>query len=268
MDAPRRLSRFMPRCVRGVRRLWLSWLVLMALGAVAQADESVCVPGDGAYLASICLVDAPGPDRYGHGVLGDTPEWDELHVIWGPQASGLREKTSKLREADHVYEDIAPRVVDLDGDEIPEIVVVQSGFFEGARLVVYRVKDGLSQVATPYIGTRFRWLAPVGTADLDGDGYIEIGYVDRPHLAKTLQVWRYRDGSLEFVDRFSGVTNHRIGEPFITGGIRDCGDGPEVVLADAGWRQILAVRLAESELSARALGAFRPETVAAALRCD
>jgi hypothetical protein len=44
--------------------------------------------------------------------------------------------------------------------------------------------------STPWIGQRFRWLAPVAAADLDGDGAMELAYVDRPHLARTLRVWR------------------------------------------------------------------------------
>jgi hypothetical protein len=44
--------------------------------------------------------------------------------------------------------------------------------------------------ATPHIGSANRWLAPIGAADLDGDGRVEIAYVDRPHLARTLRIWR------------------------------------------------------------------------------
>ena len=41
----------------------------------------------------------------------------------------------------------------------------------------------------------FTLLAPLGAADLDGDGKIELAYIDRPHLAKILRIWRFDDGA-------------------------------------------------------------------------
>ena len=54
-----------------------------------------------------------------------------------------------------------------------------------------------------------------------------------------------------------GLTNHRIGEDFITSGIRDCGDGPEVVTVDASWSRIVVSRLEGGEVSSRDIGPFR-----------
>jgi hypothetical protein len=52
---------------------------------------------------------------------------------------------------------------------------------------------------------------------LNGDGIIEIAYIDRPHLAKELRVWSFVNGDLRPLPRASGLTNHRIGEDFISG---------------------------------------------------
>lgn len=269
MRAPRLLLRCLHATIRGV---WWAGLLVASVAvapsaAVAQTVDG-CVDGDGPIFERVCFVDAPGPERYGHAVLGEVPEWDALRIHWGV---GVRSagSTIQIEDTHHVYEDILPRVQDLDGDGVPEIIVVQSGFQTGARLVVYRVSDaGLVAVATPYIGTRNRWLAPVGATDLDGDGFVELAYVDRPHLAKTLRVWRYRNQALEPVASMSGVSNHRIGEPFITGGIRDCGTGPEMIMADARWGQIVATRLVAGQLTARRLKAFEPADVQAALNCQ
>lgn len=97
----------------------------------------------------------------------------------------------------------------------------------------------------------------MGAADLDGDGAIELAYVDRPHLAKTLRIWRFEDGALREVGYFKGVTNHRIGEDYISGGIRDCGDGPEIIVADAKWRNIVALTFDGSEARGEILTDFR-----------
>ena len=97
---------------------------------------------------------------------------------------------------------------------------------------------------------------------------MEIAYIDRPHLAKTLRIWRFRDGALHPVADLPGLTNHRIGEDFITSGIRDCGQGPELITADAGWRQVMASRLSDGQIETRAIGAFRSlQSVADALSC-
>lgn len=166
-----------------------------------------------------------------------------------------------------VFEDVHPRLTDLDGDGAPEVITVESDQRLGARLAVWG-SDGRI-VATPYIGTRFRWLAPVGAADLDGDGSIELAYVDRPHLAKTLRVWRYEQGELIPLGALPGVTNHRIGEPDIAGGIRSCGEMPEMLVASADWRAILAIRFEAGVFSQRQIGTDTSrDAFARALACD
>ena len=121
--------------------------------------------------------------------------------------------------------------------------------------------------ANPYIGRANRWLAPIGAADLDGDGHIEIAYIDRPHLAKTLRVWRFVDGALADVTSLAGLTNHRIGEDFISSGIRDCGAGPEMITADARWQNLQVTRLADERLTTEPLTRFSQAALREALDC-
>jgi hypothetical protein len=199
-------------------------------------------------------------ERYAHGILGDSVEWGALRM----RLPRGREVVVVLPE-DRVFEDTAPRVVDVDLDGAAEVVVVESSLTRGSRLAVYG--PGGLVAATPFIGQPFRWLAPVGAADLDGDGRVEIAYVDRPHLAKTLRVWRFADGRLTEVAAAPGFTNHRIGERDIAGGIRDCGAGPEMVVADGDWRNVMAVRF-DGRLGARPVRAHSGrESFAAAMAC-
>ena len=172
--------------------------------------------------------------RYGHGVLGDTIEHGTLVFTFedGSERRFVLPETS-------VFEDTSPRLADVTGNGSPEVIVVESNQIEGARLVVYEAQGIL--VKTPYIGTRFRWLAPLGAADLDGDGAVELAYIDRPHLAKTLRIWRYNDGEINEIATMPGLTNHRISERDIAGGIRDCGDGYEMILASANWSKLVAI---------------------------
>ncbi|SDE43921.1 FG-GAP repeat domain-containing protein [Limimaricola pyoseonensis] len=187
--------------------------------------------------------------RYAHGVFGETEEWGALEMLDG---AGVRHVV-RLPET-RVFEDFAPRLADVDGDGALEAVVVETDAAQGARLSVYGT-DGL-RAATPFIGTPQRWLAPLPPADLDGDGRVELAYVDRPHLAKVLRVWRMEGGDLVQLAELPGLTNHRFGAPRIEGGVRDCGEGPEMVLADADWQRVMAVRLQGDTLSARDIGPY------------
>ncbi len=270
--APRRVLRDGLRVARGAglaMGLWLAgagtlWACDAPVTATAM-PEGVGAPwvGDGDRLA---WYDGP-TRRYAHGVLGDAIEATELHYGRG----GCRTHSVVL-PGELVFEDTAPRLVDLDGDDSPEIVVVQSHQRLGAQLAIYApdaTSARLVQVAeTPFIGSSNRWLAPIGAADLDGDGRIEIAYIDRPHLARTLRVWRFDAGDLTEIATAPGLTNHRIGDPTIPGGVRDCANGPELITADAAWSRVIATRLRpDVGLSHRDLGPWQPGALSAALAC-
>jgi hypothetical protein len=194
--------------------------------------------------------------RYEHNVLGRTGDPIRLW-LYAPYAGANCGEAITLDES-HVFEDTAPRLADLDGDGTNEAITVRSHIAQGAQVAVYGVRDGTAGLiaTTPYIGTRHRWLAPLGAADLDGDGAMEIAFVDRPHLARTLRIWRWENDSLTEVAAATGLTNHRIGEATISGGIRDCGAGPEMILATADWSQVVAVTYDGTAISARVLAAF------------
>ncbi|QEW19322.1 hypothetical protein LA6_001505 [Marinibacterium anthonyi] len=201
--------------------------------------------------------------RYDHGVLGDAVEYGALRI----DVAGQGAVTFRLPQS-HVFEDLFPRLVDLDLDGRNDaVMVVETDMGLGAALALYGPTGKIAE--TPHIGRTHRWLAPLGAADLDGDGRVELAYVDRPHLAKTLRIWRYANGMLMPVAERSGLTVHRIGEDVISGGIRDCGAGPEVITADADWRRIMASRLTGITITPRDLGPITgPGSIRSALSCQ
>ncbi|MES0825236.1 VCBS repeat-containing protein [Ruegeria sp. SCPC11] len=204
--------------------------------------------------------------RYPHGVLGDSIEYGALELTVKSADAERRRRTVMIRlPEDRVFEDLSPRLVDIDSDSTPEVVVVESQDQLGAQLAIYNAR-GEKIAATPHIGTRFRWLAPIGAADLDGDGYVEIAYIDRPHLAKTLRIWRFKDDDLTEIATLSGLTNHRIGEDFITGGVRDCGNGPELIVASADWQQIVSAHY-DHNWKTQELAAFTQAAMKQTLIC-
>ncbi|MEM7694223.1 MAG: VCBS repeat-containing protein [Pseudomonadota bacterium] len=213
----------------------------------------------GAAAAEVAAARYEGPTtRYPHGVLGDRVEYGALVITRGDGTA------VRFELPDHmVFEDIEPRLWDVTGDGAPEVVTVEADQRLGARLAIWTADGRLA--TTPPIGTRFRWLAPIAAADLDGDGAIEIAYVDRPHLAKTLRIWRYTDGWLTEVAALPGVSNHKIGWPYLVGGLTSCAGQPALVLASGDWQRVVAVTF-NGAVSARDLGAYSPAALSRALR--
>jgi hypothetical protein len=232
--------------------------ILLAMAAAPAAAEQITGATYGGETT-----------RYPHGALGDPIEHDSLTVTTD------QGRSLTLRWSDQiVFEDTAPRLADLDGDNAPEVLTVESHESFGARLAVYRLgKGGLSlAAATPFIGQRFRWLSVIGAADLDGDGKTEIAYIDRPHLAKTLRLWRYETAgtkaTLTPVADLKGLTNHQIGWDYILGGIRTCGSQPEIITADAGWTQIQSTTLGGESLATKSIAPYTgPKSIQGALDC-
>jgi len=226
-------------------------------GALVACVAVFCAFGAEAQVTSAALTQPT--DRYDHAILGDALEWGGLRLTG---SGGSVEVTLPLTR---VFEDVEARVADLDGDGVAEVLVVETDISRGASLAVY---DMAGQVtATPFIGRTHRWLAPLGVGDLDGDGLPEIAYVDRPHLAKELVIVQYRGRKLTEVARIKGLTNHRIGEKTIAGGIRNCGRGAEAVLVNADWSQIMAVKWGGAALTTRALGPYSARGLQRALAC-
>lgn len=245
--------------VRGV----VTIVALAAAFAQPAAAEALC-PVAAAFAAPT--------DRYPHGILGGLP-------TWGTLVADLRDETGTHRgridlPASRVFEDVAPRLWDVTGDGLAEVVVVESDLALGSRLTAWAAVSGESgptlalRAVTPFIGTRFRWLAPLGAADLDGDGRIEVAYVETPHRGRTLHVVTLADEAFAEVASLPGVTNHAIGEEAIAGGIRHClGRSPEIVALSADRMLVLAVRLDDGQLVPETLGAVSDLAVEDALAC-
>lgn len=230
------------------------WLLILALLPGLVSAQSLAPSGRPIIIAAEY---ADETTRYRHGVFGDEIEYGALILTIDDcfRCTAYIERRVKITLPERrVFEDLQPRLADLDGDGRPEVVVVETDRDLGAQLAVYGM-DGLI-AATPNIGTSHRWLAPAGIADLDGDGQLDIAYVETPHLGKTLRIWTMRSGKLVQIGQGSNLTNHRFGEDFISGGIRDCGFGAEVITADGIWRNVVASRIVSGTVISTAIAPF------------
>ncbi len=151
--------------------------------------------------------------RYAHGVLGDAIEGGCLVV------EDDRGAVYQLDLPEHqVFEDLIPRIADIDGDKRNDVVLVRSDSRGGAALSIYTLaqdNDGtnLQELAsTPPIGTANRWLAPVGIADFNNDGAVDIAYIQTPHIGGILKVWTLDNGKLTQIAQSRGYSNHSIGD--------------------------------------------------------
>ena len=181
--------------------------------------------------------------RYGHGILGDAVEAGALVV---ETAEGAR-ITLTLPET-HVFEDRYPRVADLDGDGLAEVIAIRSSLRAGGGVAIYGVREGrLTELAAvPDIGTTNRWLNIAAIADLNGDRLQEIALVQTPHIGGTLRVFAYDGGSLTLLDEAWGFSNHAIGSPEMRlSALMDVnGDGlPDLALPDARRRGLRILTL-------------------------
>lgn len=192
--------------------------------------------------------------RYAHAVLGDDVEYGALILTVQDCTECAPYAVTHTLPTNRVFEDLKPRLADVDGDGQPDVIVVESDSRNGAQLAIYDVNG--KKAATPFIGRSFRWLAPAGIADFNGDGQNDIAYVETPHLGKTLKFWTMQDGALTQIARVNGLTNHRIGEDFITSAVRNCDGKVSVLTADAQWNRVIATSLTDDGAYSRDFGAF------------
>ncbi len=158
---------------------------------------------------NIATVWLAGPTtRYGHGVLGDAIEASRL-------VAETRTGNTLVYElpASRVFEDLNPRLVDLNGDGEDEILLVETHSERGASLAVYGVTDEgiVRKSMTPFLGQSNRWLNPLGVGDFDGDGHLDIALVATPHIGGRLRLYRNTVPMLTQFSEFGGVSTHAIG---------------------------------------------------------
>jgi FG-GAP-like repeat len=111
---------------------------------------------------------------------------------------------------DQAFIDVQPRLVDLDGDKLPEILVVKAEVGRGATLAIIKFgSTGLRIIAeSPSDGVPGSWLKPAGVADFDGDGERDIAVVRDPGPAGRLELWSMAGGQLTRRLSLRGFCNH------------------------------------------------------------
>ena len=146
--------------------------------------------------------------RYAHAVLGDGIEAGALKI-----KNSFGETYTFRLPSTEVFEDITPRIADLDLDGRNEVITILSSQSEGASVAVFNLNgNAFTKVAqTPFIGRSNRWLNIAEIDNFGGNQRPDLAIVVTPHLAGILQFYRYRNGRLARLAQASGFSNHFIG---------------------------------------------------------
>jgi hypothetical protein len=190
--------------------------------------------------------------RYPHGALGSGQHAGSIHARV-KDATHRWTTVSLELPLNRVFEDRVPRLADLDGDGLDEILVIESDALRGAALVVLGVDRGtqgksearlVQRAIGPRAGSTFRWLNPVGVADFDGDGRPDIASVTTPHIGGTLILHHYQPPALVPFAKSMDVSNHRMGalEQNLAVIVEQAGLRPTIVVPDMTRRAMHALR--------------------------
>ncbi|HZL31617.1 MAG TPA: VCBS repeat-containing protein [Pseudolabrys sp.] len=150
--------------------------------------------------------------RYDHGILGDNIEAGALTI----ETRDGKLHSVRLKD-DAVFEDLEPRIADLDGDGRDEVIVVKSYLKRGSALAIIGLRKGRDLgryeivAETPPLGGPHRWLNPAGIADFTGDGKPDIALVRQPHVIGELELWSFSEGRLRKVASLPSAANHIAG---------------------------------------------------------
>lgn len=216
--------------------------------------------------------------RYPHASMGSPLHAASLHVL-SREGKPYQLTLPKQR----VFEDLQPRLVDLDGDGRDEIIVIEADTERGAALVAYGLpradvaqsasspspagnkpllpasKTSLQDAKSPnslagqpleerarsaFLGLPFRWLNPIGFADFDGDGKLDIASITTPHIGGTLTLYRYAPPRIEPFAKAMDVSNHQMGDPNLQmhAIVALPGQRPTVIVPDMSRRALHALR--------------------------
>ncbi len=195
-------------------------------------EEQISVSSDYSFYAQYAMP----TEKYRHGIMGDRIEAEQLVVVVDGVFYDL------ILDDNYVYEDIRPRLYDVDGDGALEVITIRSDVSLGAGIAIYKVTgDELVEYAhVEVIGHINNWLNIVTIDDLDDDGVVEIVWIQTPHIGGILKVAKMKAGTLEVIDVLAGYSNHGIGERNLCLSILTQQSGEKVFYVPSQDRDIIA----------------------------
>ena len=72
-------------------------------------------------------------EKYNHGIMGDKIEAEQLVVVVDSVFYEFR------LPSEYVFEDIRPRLYDVDGDNKLEFITIRTNVFQGGGIAIYKI---------------------------------------------------------------------------------------------------------------------------------
>jgi FG-GAP-like repeat len=174
-------------------------------GAMPDSFVADAPAGSTGPIASLWLADPV--QRLGEGPLGPN---SAATLVVRDQLNRLQRLELPL---DQGFVDLAPRLVDLDGDKAPEIVVVKGQVGVGVSLVVIKLESDGFHIAAESApsGGAGAWMKLAGIADFNGDGQPDLAAVINPGADGHLIFYTYVRGYLQPLMIATDISNHAPG---------------------------------------------------------
>lgn len=233
---------------------------------LVECGETLCAEPSSAHATELPADALPGSTvAYGDGRINRAWFADPVSRLGAGALGGSGAATLALEDQaktmhrlelglDEAFEDLLPRLADLDGDGEAEVLAVKSTALRGSVLIAVRLEPAGPRVIaqTEPSGVAQDWLNVVGVADFDGDKRLDLALVRAPDRGGQLEILNLSEGALRTRQRLRGFSNHRPGSTVVAmSAIADL-DGdklPDIVLPDARRTALRVISLAKGRVA-------------------
>ena len=155
---------------------------------------------------------------------------------------------------DQAFEDLRPRIADIEGGGEQTLFVVRSSR-QGAALIAVRLEgEGLLRIVgeTPQVGRQNGWINPVGIADFTATGRKSIAIVTSPDQRGELEILNFVDRGFRKQLSVPGVSTHLPGTAIVDMAVIgdfEANNGADIAVPDTSRRTIRILSFGHGQIA-------------------